>query len=254
MKTLTELSSEFFDSVELRVTKSAEETESDRICFKKSLEQFLASGAKEDAFIVYFCFSEIFKLFGKGYENTQKLLETLSDHEYHSGELLSKHRDHYSHSVYVFALGLAVYANDRTFRNAFNAFYSLSDDGKAYEKFLYLWGMTALFHDVGYPFQLAHEQIKNYSEDLWGKGNAANPFVSFGNFAGFTAIDGNAAKTLAQGLNCNRQFENLDQLFAYGLKLREGYDEKEVCAKLRKRVEIQPAFMDHGYFLSLIHI
>lgn len=252
MKTLTELSSEFFDSVELRVTKSAEETESDRICFKKSLEQFLASGAKEDAFIVYFCFSEIFKLFGKGYENTQKLLETLSDHEYHSGELLSKHRDHYSHSVYVFALGLAVYANDRTFRNAFNAFYSLSDDGKAYEKFLYLWGMTALFHDVGYPFQLAHEQIKNYSEDLWGNGNSANPFVSFGNFAGFTAIDGNSAKTLAQGLNCNRQFENLDQLFAYGLKLREGYDEEEVCAKLRKRVEIQPAFMDHGYFSAVI--
>ena len=108
MKTLAELADKFFEGIDFHTISDDEHAESDRQCFKRMLNQFLASGDKSDAFCVYYCFSEIFKLFGDGYGNTQKLLELLSDHEYHSGELLSKHRDHYSHSVYVFALGLAI--------------------------------------------------------------------------------------------------------------------------------------------------
>lgn len=246
MKTLTELSSVFFEDLIFQ------KTENDIICFKKSLEKFLSTGSKEDAFTVYFGFSEIFKLFGKGYDNTQKLLEMLSDHEHHSGELLSKHRDHYSHSVYVFALGLAIYANDKTYCTAFNSFYDCNKGENAALKFLYLWGMTSLFHDIGYPFQLAHEQIKNYSEEIWGKGNPLNPYVSFGNFSSFTAIPDQTAKCLQTSLNTKNKLTSLDELFAYGLKLRENYDEKLVVEKLRKRVEIQPTFMDHGYFSAVI--
>lgn len=243
MKTLNELSSVFFDDL------ITQKTGKDLVCFKKSLEQFLSTGSKEDAFTVYFCFSEIFKLFGKGYDNTQKLLEMLSDHEYHSGELLSKHRDHYSHSVYVFALGLAIYVNDKTYRDAFNKFYGCTNE--AYYKFLHLWGMTALFHDIGYPFQLAHEQIKNYSVELWGK-DAQILYVSFGNFSAFTAIPAQTAKSIQATLNTKSKFTSLDEFFAYGLKLRENYDEKIIIEKLRTRVEAQPAFMDHGYFSAVI--
>ena len=252
MKSLNELSRIFFNELYAEKALNSFFTESDVTCFKKSIEQFLASGSKEDAFVVYFCFSEIFKLFGKGYDNTQKLLEMLSDHEHHSGELLSKHRDHYSHSVYVFALGLAIYANDKTYRNAFCKFYGLKNADDAATRFLYLWGMTSLFHDIGYPFQLAHEQIKNYSEEMWGKGNAHNPYVSFGNVSAFTAIDNETAKRLKDGLKTPHEFSCLDELFAYGLKLRENYDEKTVTEKLRKRVEVQPKFMDHGYFSAVI--
>ena len=106
MKTLKELCSKFFNILETDSIQSYAEATGDIFCFRRALEKFLNTGRKEDAFTVYFCFSEIFKLFGTGYDNTKKLLETLSDHEYHSGELLTKHRDHYSHSVYVFALGL----------------------------------------------------------------------------------------------------------------------------------------------------
>ena len=123
MKTLSELSEKFFEMIDMGDYEKPETAESDKLCFQNSLKQFLASGKKEDAFSVYFCFSEIFKLFGQGYENTKKLLEMLSDHEYHSGELLSKHRDHYSHSVYVFALGLAIYANDSAYRANYLSFY-----------------------------------------------------------------------------------------------------------------------------------
>ena len=89
MKTISEWSSKFFDLLDMKEYEKPETAESDKLCFKIALKQFLASGKKEDAFSVYFCFSEIFKLFGQGYENTKKLLEMLSDHEYHSGELLS---------------------------------------------------------------------------------------------------------------------------------------------------------------------
>ena len=251
MKNLTELSAAFFDKLVLTSANGVEEAESDKTCFKKSLEQFLSSGNKEDAFVVYFCFSEVFKLFGSGYDNTQKLLEMLSDHEYHSGELLSKHRDHYCHSVYVFALGLALYANDGAYRKAFLGFYGLGDDGNSARKFLYLWGAVALFHDIGYPFQLAHEQIKNYSEELWGK-KADNLYVSFGNYSNFTALEKGTAQRISRMLGIPQVFSTLDELFAYGLKVRMGYDEKAVCEKLKKRVEVQPAFMDHAYFSALI--
>ena len=112
------------------------ENKNDQICFKNAIEKFLSTGKKEDAFTVFFCYCEIFKIFGKGYENTKILLETLSDHEYHSGELLSKHRDHYSHSVYVFLLGLAVFSNDAYYKNIFINLYHLNDDTLVFAKFL----------------------------------------------------------------------------------------------------------------------
>lgn len=251
MYTLQELSGKFFNILEMDMNKTFEETENDKICFRRSLERFLKTGRKEDAFTVYFCFSEIFKLFGDGYENTKKLLETLSDHEYHSGELLSKHRDHYSHSVYVFALGLAIYANDVAYRTAYFSFYNLKDDGKSAFKFLKLWGMVALFHDIGYPFQLAHEQIKTYSQELWGGKNLANPYVSYGNMERFLELNDDAVLSFESVFN-GRKFNSINELLAYGLKLRNGYDENIICEKLLQRVIAQAAFMDHGYFSSVI--
>ncbi|MDE6557583.1 MAG: hypothetical protein K2K39_00590, partial [Clostridia bacterium] len=252
MKSLNELSSVFFEELLKSNPENPVYSKNDLSCFGKSLKKFLSTGSKEDAFTVYFCFCEIFRLFGKGYENTQKLLEMLSDHEYHSGELLSKHRDHYSHSVYVFTLGIAIYANDKSYRAAFADFYRIGDENAAAVKFLKLWGMTSLFHDIGYPFQLAHEQIKNYSEEIWGKGNPLNPYVSFGNIPAFTALPREVSLRLQKSLNTTAEIKSLNGLFAYGLKLRENYDEITVTEILLKRVEVQPAFMDHAYFSAVI--
>lgn len=252
MKTLSEQSTRFFDMLEMDTGRPKQETENEKVCFKTSFEKFLESGRKEDAFVVYFCFSEIFKLFGKGYDNTRKLLETLSDHEYHSGELLAKHRDHYSHSVYVFALGLAVYANDGAFRRAFLDFYSLEDDGKSAYFFLRLWGLVALFHDIGYPFQLAHEQIKTYTQDLWGENDPARPYVSFGNLKKFLALNKKTQARIENGLHNDIKISTVNELFAYGLNIREGYDTELVKNKLYDRVVKASEFMDHGYFSAAI--
>ena len=251
MKTLTALAGKFFEGMDFEGLSEAGRAEDDKRCFCNSLAQFLARGDKGDAFSVYFCFSEIFRLFGRGYGNTQKLLELLSDHEYHSGELLSKHRDHYSHSVYVFALGLAIYANDGAYRAAFLKFYSLPDDSLSARQFLYLWGMASLFHDIGYPFQLAHEQIKIYTEELWGE-SAARPYVSFGNYAELIAVSEEDGERIRRALGAGRRFTTLNELIAYGLERRLGYDGEELCRRLEERILRQPAYMDHAYFSAVI--
>ncbi|MCH5179828.1 MAG: hypothetical protein J1F32_01260 [Erysipelotrichales bacterium] len=253
MDSLMKLNNEFFKLLKLKIKEnsSKEETDTDKLCFQTSLQTFLKRGRKDDAFSVYFCYAEIFNLFGSGYENTKKLLETLSDHEYHSGELLSKHRDHYSHSVYVFSLGLAIYANDKIFRDTFNNFYNLKNDMASYH-FLKMWGMVSLFHDIGYPFQLAQEQIQTYTKELWGDQYDENPFVSYGNLDKFLAIDNDTKLKLQNGLNTSYEFNSIDDIFAYGLKLREGYDDEYMKFYLRKRAINSQRYVDHAYYSAII--
>ena len=89
----------------------------DRLCFENAIERFLKSGKKEDAFDVYFCYLEMFV---GNYEKTRRMIELLSEFEANGSGLLMKHRDHYSHSVYVFILGLAIYQSNKIYRTAYN--------------------------------------------------------------------------------------------------------------------------------------
>ena len=78
----------------------------DFILLSDEITSFIDSGEKEDAFTVFYAFSEIFKLFGSGYDNIKLLLDLLKEYEHLSGQLLQKQRDHYSHSVLFLCLGL----------------------------------------------------------------------------------------------------------------------------------------------------
>ena len=154
--------------------------------------------------------------------------------------------------MYVFALGLAIYANDPAYRANYLSFYRLKDNGVSAFQFLKFWGMVALFHDIGYPFQFAHEQIKTYAEEVWGNNEEVNPYVSYGNFNKFIALSDGTHENLAKIFPEAQPFNNLNDLFAYGLQLREGYDPKKVCPKLTERIINQPKFIDHGYFSAVI--
>ena len=216
----------------------------DLSCLQRCLNSFCNSGTKEDAFTVYFSFCEIFKVFGSGFDTMDKLLAFLSDHEYHSGELLTRHRDHYSHSVYVFVLGLAIYAGDGGLRRIFSDFYG--EDWSATD-FLHLWGLSALFHDIGYPFQLAHAQIRNYVEELWGNANERNPFVSFGNMQSILSLD--RAHITAETY---REAHTIDQLLIQGIHHRLGYPLDVLNKLILNRYDNQQQYLDHGYFSALL--
>ena len=47
----------------------------------------------------------------------------LSDFENNASNLVLKHRDHYSHSVYVFLIGLAIYHNNENYRKEYGKAY-----------------------------------------------------------------------------------------------------------------------------------
>ena len=224
----------------------------DRLCLEKALETFIDSGVSEDAYAVYYCFLEIF--FGQ-YGKSKKMVELLSEYETNGSALLMKHRDHYAHSVYVFALGLAIYETNDAYRRSFRSFYNLEDkeENEAAHVFLEYWGLAALFHDIGYPFELPFEQVLSYFEvnrQTRGKGSL---YLAYRDIEALTALN-EGAKTRFETLY-GRRFESTSELLAYDIarKLGRAYDFDEAyLLDVLERKPTQPQqfgyFMDHAFF------
>jgi hypothetical protein len=163
-----------------------------RLCLERELEEFIDSGVAEDAYEIYYCFLEMF--IGH-YGKSKKMVELLSEYEANGSSLLMKHRDHYSHSVYVFALGLAIYESNEAYRAAFKKFYGFDpDDANSQQDhaaaccFLEYWGLTALFHDIGYPFELPFEQVMSYYEVTGEKRGKGSLYIAYHDVDAITAL------------------------------------------------------------------
>lgn len=152
------------------------ERDIDRLCLEQAIHRFMTSGAATDAFTVYFCYMEMYL---GNYHSSRKMIELLAEFESNGSSLLMKHRDHYAHSVYVFVLGLAIYQQTNAFQEAYRRYYRFadSDSGRqeAAHHFLQYWGLTSLFHDIGYPFELPFEQVKSY----FGGSIKGVPFLAY---------------------------------------------------------------------------
>lgn len=159
-------------SVKSKIIPYNMEKDVDRLCLENAIHRFMKSGVAVDAFDVYFCYLEMFV---GNYKNSKKMIEMLAEFEQNASSLLMKHRDHYSHSVYVFLLGLAIYQNNSIFKDEYKKFYGLEDDKEAAHHYLRYWGMASLFHDIGYPFELPFEEVKSY----FGKTEKNVPFVAY---------------------------------------------------------------------------
>ena len=228
----------------------------DRKCFTLAMERFLDSGTARDAFDVYFCFIEMFLT---GYEKTSAMIELLSEYESNTGNVVMKHRDHYSHSVYVFALGLAFFESNENFRRIYAGFYGLGDVSEVAHHFLKYWGITSLFHDIGYPFELPFEQVAAYFESNRQK-RAGKPFIAYHGLEEYKHISELSRKKIAAVYGSRDAiFENTDEFFAYALCQRFAdtyvFSEKymrETLADKPEHPEKFNYFMDHAWFSALI--
>lgn len=226
----------------------------DRLCFENAIERFLKSGKKEDAFDVYFCYLEMFV---GNYEKTRRMIELLSEFEANGSGLLMKHRDHYSHSVYVFILGLAIYQSNKIYRTAYNDYYNLVDEHEAACHYLQYWGLASLFHDIGYPFELPFEQVASYFE-VDGDKRAERPFVAYHAMDNFITI-AEPVKTKLKEIFPDKDFTTTNDIFAYILtnKLGETYSftENQMLIYLTEKPTHPDKFnhfMDHAYFSATI--
>ena len=226
----------------------------DRLCLERELERFIDSGATEDAYDVYYCFMEMF--FGS-YGKSKRMVELLGEYEANGSALLIQHRDHYSHSVYVFALGLAIYETNGSFRRAFNAFYGFGPGPScgAANFFLKYWGMTSLFHDIGYPFELTFEQVMSYFDTDDGA-RGRNPYIAYKNMEAMTTLSPRARERLKQLYG--RDFHSFDVLMACVItrKLGATYGfSEDYLEKVLKEKAVSPEkyayYMDHAYFSAL---
>ena len=236
----------------------------DRLCLARAIERFMASGEKEDAFDVYFCYLE---MFGGGYNCSRRMIELLSEYESTASNLLMAHRDHYSHSVYVFLLGLAMYDAMAVVREEYKRFYAINDETVAAHHFLQFWGMTSLFHDIGYPFEISFQQVKAYFSQRNIESNKPKdvqgvPFVCFGNMDEYIRIDQRAKDKLKEWYN--QDFDTIEQWLAYDI---EKLIQRSGCQRLKQttqadimnilkgiaRPEIdEKKYMDHAYFSTII--
>ena len=222
-----------------------------RLCLEKSLEAFIDSGVAEDAYAVYYCWLEIF--FGE-YGKSRKMVELLSEYEANGSSLLMKHRDHYSHSVYVFALGLAIYETNTAFRGAFGDFYHCDpESSKTANLFLEFWGLTSLFHDIGYPFELPFEQVLSYFEVDNKKRGKGCLFLAYHSLDVLTGLN-ETFKARFQTL-FGRSFSTTSELLAYDItkKLGGSYGfTEEYMLDVLNRKPTKPDdfgyFMDHAFF------
>lgn len=230
--------------------------DTDRLVFERAIHNFMKTGTAEDAFDIYFCYIELF--IGK-YGKCKELVEMLAEFERNASSLLMKHRDHYSHSVYVFILGLAVFHNNSSFRNAYRLKHmqdiNVSNHETAYH-FMKYWGLTALFHDIGYPFELPFEQVKSYFGDT-----VENvPFISYKGIIDYCEISEEEGKHFQNIYGTDDAFKSSTELIAYNIcyHLQKDYGctvENLQHNIIEKKPEAPDAFggyMDHAVFSGIV--
>ena len=225
----------------------------DRLCLERELESFIDSGVAEDAYTVYYSF---LKMFLGTYGRSSKMVELLSEFESNASSLLMKQRDHYSHSVYVFALGLAIYETNERFRATFQRFYGFEperDEHRAAAFFLEYWGLTSLFHDIGYPFEIPFEQVLAYFEVDRKQRGKGSLYLAYRDLDCLSGMSETAKAHLSDLFS--HPFDSVESLLAYGIHKRlgaaYGVSEDYLCDTIRRKPTDPNRFgyfMDHAYF------
>jgi len=232
--------------------------------------EFLDHETKELAYDVYSFFLDTYRINISGKRSFIDLLDVLRKYEENAAVLSDKQRDHYIHSVNVFLLGLAIYEQNESFRSIFKVY--LSDKTKniiyfdsIHEEFFFRWGMSALFHDIGYPVEIVNNQINKFIGFISGmdeKGKAeASPYLGYFNFdkinsinnfnAGLYELPEYISKFSGEnGLILSKPTDDLSINISYTFKLDYIMVQKTLTDFLETMQRY--GFVDHGFYSSMI--
>ncbi len=234
----------------------------------QAVSEFLKDETKANAFAVYTAFFDSYRIKLEGTTNRfVDLLDVLRGYEENAATLIDKQRDHYVHSVNVFILGLCIYAQNASYRAAFDktdmdkSDYPYSYDTR-HEEFFYRWGIASLFHDVGYPIEIVGKQVDKFVGFITEVGGEARTgsHVEIDGFEQFNSI-----AEIAPKREFTRTFyEKHDScvyidllkpldLLAHKLHISLGVDLKTAKATLDDFVNVmaRSRFVDHGYYSAV---
>jgi hypothetical protein len=233
-----------------------------------AIKEFLDFGTKERAFDVYRHFLDIYRVNPESGKTFLDIFDVLKNYEENAARLTEHQRDHYSHSVYVFLLGICIYTNNQSFRHSFKSQIANRCKPRSFdlmnEEFLFCWGIASLFHDIGYPVEITSNQIKEYiklvSNANYHKSDA-KPYIDFQDFSALNSIQPINVELVSASafVSTDELLTALDILkptdvLAYNIHRSFGED----LAKLKNTIDnflekMQlSGFVDHGFFSAII--
>lgn len=173
---------------ELEIFEDNERKTNHRIMLRDKIINFIGCPNEKTSEEVYKSF---FIAYWFGDEDDNPFLELVKkvyQFEKTSGSLLSNHRDHFSHAVYVFITGLVIYWNSSRYRNHFDSYIYRTKYADSYktkhEEFFYRWGIASLFHDIAYPLEISIKQLNTYFDYTlsYGQKPSLNNIVNISEF------------------------------------------------------------------------
>ena len=211
-----------------------------------AINNFVANESISNADNVYNLFMDMYRSVDKQGRPLIDLIDFMRQYEVNASIFTDSQRDHYIHSVNVFILGLRIYASNRKFRDHFSKVYGKGRFGSEEELFLFLWGNAALFHDIGYPMEISHNQARAFARSLSDLGVRDHETQIM------LQVDPLADIISLEDYPC--PFSNVLDLQIRGSEGIGGarYPDVEECIRNYPRYMIENRFSDHAFYSSVI--
>ena len=251
---------------------------------KAGIDVFLETENEYNAFEVYQTFFMIYQITSENKSDriTESsivnepntlldLVKIMKKYEENTGDLVEKQRDHFIHSVNVFLLGLAIYAQNRKYREIFQTYVTGSPYKKYYqfdgefshEEFLYRWGVASLFHDIGYPVEIIGKQLNKFLDDSLMSISStydteiALDFKDFNEFNTIMKIDPNFADEFTKNYPKAKFLNMFKPTDIMAQKIANDFSDinvNDVVKHLDSFVDIMGdnGFIDHGFFSAIL--
>jgi len=178
------------------------------------------------------------EFYGKG--NYSKYIKKLIDIELGIRKFNKDHRDHITHSAYVFLLGIDLYCSDKSIRESIKKKCNKLPLNSSNEKnFLFMWNIISTFHDIGYPFDSFSKEMNLYMGMINESGKNVDCFKENSFKIEFDNV--------AELLNGENSFHVMNEL-------QKSNDKNGKCLDLENYFKYQNSKgkIDHGILSSLI--